>query len=223
MKNQFSLNIKTPCSEKFDQFSPTPQGGFCGSCEKEVIDFTKMNTQEIVDYFKHKETQNTCGRFNSGQLKAYNQKRKRVSFLSAIALACLSIFSLHSVQAQEAKKQNDSLDRNPSEIKSSKFQKHLIVKGNVSDGNTPLPGANIILEGTIIGTQTNFDGDFEFPKKLKTGDVLVFSYLGFTSQKVVITEENSTSKIKLKINMDMDSCILMGKVAVKKVYKSKRN
>ena len=223
MKNQFSLNIKTPCSEKFDQFPPTPQGGFCGSCEKEVIDFTKMNAQEIVLYFKHKKTQNTCGRFNSDQLKVYNQKRKSVSFLSGIGLACLSLFSLHAVQAQDTKNQTDSANQNPSEIETSKFQKHLVVKGNVSDENSPLPGVNILLEGTTIGTQTNFDGDFEFPQKLKVGDVLVFSYIGLTSQKVVITDENSTSKIELKINMDMDSCILMGKVAVKQVYKSKRN
>lgn len=223
MKNQFSLNIKTPCSEKFDQFSPTSQGGFCDSCEKEVIDFTKMNPQEIVDYFKHQAAQNTCGRFNSAQLKVYNQKRTRASFLSGIGLGFLSIFSLHSAQAQDTQKQSDFLDRNPSEINASKSQKLIIVKGHVSDGNTALSGANVILEGTTIGTQTNFNGDFEFPEKLKKGDVLVFSYVGFTSQKIVITDENSSSKIDLKINMDMDACILMGKVAVKQVYKSKRN
>ncbi|MEO8772687.1 MAG: carboxypeptidase-like regulatory domain-containing protein [Gelidibacter sp.] len=220
MKNQFSLNIKTPCSEKFDQFSPTPQGGFCGSCEKEVIDFTNMDTKKIANYFRHKETQNTCGRFNSSQLKVYNQNRMRASLLSGITLACLSLFSLHSVQAQM---RLDSLDRNPSEIKTSTVQKHLAVKGNVSDGNSPLPGVNIILEGTTIGTQTNFDGDFEFPKKLKKDDILVFSYVGLTSQKVVITDEDATSTLVLKISMDMDASILMGKVAVKKVYKSKRN
>ncbi len=225
MKNQFNLNIKTPCSENFNQFSPTPDGGFCGSCEKEVIDFTKMNRQEIVSFFKNKETQNTCGRFNSNQLKTYNekhQKNKKFSFFGGIGLACLALFSFGTAQAQDTKK-GTKATANLSEIKASKFEKNILVKGNVSNETAPLPGVNIILEGTNIGTTTNFDGDFEFPQKLKKGDVLVFSYIGLESQKVVIDNENSTSKIELKINMNMDSCILMGKIAVKKVYKSKRN
>lgn len=218
MKNQFNLNIKTPCSENFNQFSPTPDGGFCGSCEKEVIDFTKMNAHEIINFFKNKETQNTCGRFNSNQLKTYNEKRqksKKFSFLSGIGLACLTLFSFGTIQGQVVRKST--------EVKTSTIENSILVKGNVSDETAPLPGVNIILQGTSIGTTTNFDGDFEFPQKLKKGDVLVFSYIGLESQKVVIDNENSTSKIELKINMNMDSCILMGKIAVKKVYKSKRN
>lgn len=223
MKNQISLNIIKPCSEKFDQFSPTQKGGFCGSCQKEVIDFTTINAQEIVDYFGTKKTQNTCGRFKSDQLTFYSQKRKRISFLSGIGLACLSLLSISTAQAQEAKQQSESSEKKPSEMPSSKFQKDISVKGHVSEKNTPLPGVNVVLEGTTIGTQTNFDGDFVFPQKLKQGDVLIFSYIGLTTQKVVITDADSTSKIELKINMNMDSFILMGDVAVKKVYKSKRD
>ncbi|WAC01909.1 hypothetical protein N7U66_18985 [Lacinutrix neustonica] len=43
------------------------------------------------------------------------------------------------------------------------------------------------------------------------------------SQKVIINNENSASTVELKVDMNMDSCILMGKVAVKSVYKSKRD
>lgn len=223
MKNQINLNIKIPCSEKFDQFAPTPKGGFCGSCQKDVIDFTNMNAQEINTYFANRNTQNTCGRFNSNQLETIIPKRKAISFWSGIGLACLSFFSIHSAHAQDATKPLKSTDKNPKDIEATQFQKNILVKGNVSDESTVLPGVNVVLEGTTIGTQTDFDGNFEFPEKLKKGDILIFSAIGMTSQKAVITNDQSVSKIELKIDMTMCNTIIMGKVAVKQVYKSKRN
>lgn len=223
MENQLNLNIKTPCSENFDQFSSTAKGGFCGSCQKEVIDFTKMNTQDIIEHFKSHKTEATCGRFKTTQLTAIPQKRKKLNFMSGIGFACLTILSIFTAQAQDTKKQPEPLVKNPSEIKTSEFQKSFTVKGTVSDDSIPLPGVNIILQGTTTGTSTDFDGNFEFPIKLKRGDVLVFSYLGLTTQKVIITDKNSDSDIELKIDMKMDNSFVMGKVAVKEVYKSKRN
>ncbi|WP_179338229.1 carboxypeptidase-like regulatory domain-containing protein [Winogradskyella ludwigii] len=225
MKNQFNLDIKTPCSENFDQFSPTVQGGFCGSCKKEVIDFTKMNANEIGHFFKNKTTENTCGRFNDNQLKTHNQEvknNKLLSYVSGIGLACLAFFTSITAQAQDAKKSVESKE-NTSEIKALKFKKNITIKGYVSESDSPLPGANVVLQGTEIGVATDFDGNFEFPEKLKVGDVLIISYVGFESQKVVIENKTSASNIDLKIDMKYTSCVIMGKVAVKQIYKSKRN
>ncbi|WP_179018390.1 carboxypeptidase-like regulatory domain-containing protein [Winogradskyella forsetii] len=225
MKNQFNLDIKTPCQENFNQFAPTSNGGFCGACKKEVIDFTTMNAEEIVTFFKNKSTQNTCGRFNSSQLSPKTQiqnTNKRIGFLSGIGLACLALFSTFSTQAQAVKNELEPV-KEDSKIETSKSEKNMTVKGTVNEDGIPLPGANIVLQGTAIGTSTNFDGYFEFPAKLKVGDVLVVSYLGFETQKVVIEKSHSDLKIELNIDMKVDSCIIMGKVAVKQVYKSKRD
>ena len=54
MQNQINLDITTPCSENFNQFTPTPKGGFCNSCTKEVVDFTKMNANQIATFFNKK-------------------------------------------------------------------------------------------------------------------------------------------------------------------------
>ena len=62
------------------------------------------------------------------------------------------------------------------------------------------------------------EGKFTFPKKLKTGDVLVFSYLGYETQKVSITDK--TSFITLELTPDMVEMI--GAVDTNKPYKSKR-
>ncbi len=92
------------------------------------------------------------------------------------------------------------------------------IKGLVSNEDGPLPGANITLDGTRVGAVTDDDGKFTFPKKLKTGDVLIFSYLGYETQKVSITDK--TSFISLELTPDMVEMI--GAVDTNKPYKSKR-
>lgn len=218
MKNQFTLNVKTPCQEKFNQFKTTKNGGFCDSCKKEVIDFTKLSASTIANYFSNKNTQNTCGQFKANQLITYNampQSRKRFSLVGSFGLVCLTLFTISTVQAQDTKNQT-----NNSKTIVTKIQDSFIVKGNVSDDLEAIPGVNVVLEGTDIGTITDFDGNFEFPQKLKKGDVLVFSYVGMASKKVKI--ENKTSAANISLNMQLDTVIIMGEVAVKEVYKSNR-
>jgi hypothetical protein len=217
MKNQFNLSVKKPCSENFNQFKPTSAGGFCNTCQKEVIDFTKMDTKEIISYFSNNNTYNTCGRFKSNQLKTYNMKNqtnKKINFLTGIGLACLTLFSFTTTQAQNEK---------TTQSQTETIQDNFIVKGNVSDENGPLPGVNVILKGSRIGTATDMDGHFEFPQKLKKGDVLIFSYVGMESQLVTIEDQQSASNINLEVDMSMVEIIVTGKVATKKVYSSKKN
>lgn len=57
------------------------------------------------------------------------------------------------------------------------------VSGNVTDGNIPLPGVNIIVKGTSNGTVTDFDGNYVLTN-VPTDAVLTFSFLGFTQQEL---------------------------------------
>lgn len=68
-----------------------------------------------------------------------------------------------------------------------------IVYGN--DG-LPLPGVNIVVEGEITGTTTDFDGVFTI--SVKKGDKLILTYVGIT-HSIVIDKEN-TFKIHLNEN-----------------------
>lgn len=221
MKNQFSLTIKKPCSENFNNFKPTQAGGFCGSCNQEVIDFTKMNSEEIIEYFKSRNSKNTCGRFTSTQLQNPSKKPNGIfNIFSGLAFSILSLFSSDFVSAQVIKE--DKKDQDPSKINDVTQESGITVKGTVIDENgLPLPGVNIIVKGTVIGTQTNFDGEFEFPEKLKKGDVLSFSFLGYDTREIIINSENSLSNIQMEVNMDALEFVVMGKVATKGVYKSK--
>ena len=216
MKTQTQLEVKKPCIENFRNFKKTNVGGFCNSCSKDVIDFTKMTSNEIIAHFKIKNNNNTCGRFFKNQLDFYPKEtnKNRFSFLGGLGLALFSFFTFGSLIAQDVIVQK--------EIK--QLKKELLVKGTVTDEQNPLPGVSILLKGTNKGTQTDFDGKFTFPTKLKEGDILIFSYLGYKPKNVIITKhpKNSNLAIDLNINFNEDLIILMGKVAVKKIYSSKK-
>lgn len=223
MKNQFVLEINLPCLENFDRFTPTKTGGFCDSCQKNVVDFTKMNSHEIIHYFKINKGKNTCGRFNRQQLRNYIEPKQQTSisnFWKRIGLASISLLSTTLLNAQEVKTaETTALQKNSI----NQQQKLFKISGTVIDEAGPLPGVHIILKGTNIGAETDFDGNFEFPKKLNKGDVLIISFVGYESQKVIIDSNSSSYNINLKVNMKSDSCVLLGKVAVKKIFSSKKS
>ena len=71
MYQKTTLSIKTPCSEKFGNFLQTEKGGFCTTCQKEVIDFRNWTDEALANYFKN-TTQKNCGFFMVDRLKAYS-------------------------------------------------------------------------------------------------------------------------------------------------------
>lgn len=93
-----------------------------------------------------------------------------------------------------------------------------IIKGVISDENGPLEKVNVTLKGTNTGTATNAKGEFTFPKSLKTGDILLISYIGYEIIEVKI--KATTTLVKLTL---YESVIeFMGSLNTNKRYKSKR-
>jgi hypothetical protein len=95
----------------------------------------------------------------------------------------------------------------------------LTVSGKVSDEERPLLGVNIIQKGAEVGTTTDKNGTFTFPKALQPNDILVFTYLGYETQEISITK-NTT---RLEVVMLIDSIVMGGALAVDQPYKSKRS
>ena len=79
------------------------------------------------------------------------------------------------------------------------------VSGTVSDTNGPLPGANVIVEGTSTGTQTDFDGNFSITAS--PSDVLVFSYVGYKTQEVPVGAQ-STFNVVLQPDNVLETVIV---------------
>jgi len=67
------------------------------------------------------------------------------------------------------------------------------------EDNKPLSGVNIIVKGKNTGTQTNSNGEFSIDAS--QGDVLVFSFTGFTSQEVTVgTSSNVSLSMKTEVS-----------------------
>lgn len=75
------------------------------------------------------------------------------------------------------------------------------VTGVVSDATTgePLPGVNIIIEGTTLGTVSDIDGRYSLDIS-GPGAILVFSSIGYLSEKVVI---GTQSVLDMKLAPDI--------------------
>lgn len=63
------VSIPNPCAAGWDNMSPSGNDRYCSSCEKIVVDFTKMSNEEIKHYFETYAEQKTCGHFYSSQLE----------------------------------------------------------------------------------------------------------------------------------------------------------
>ncbi|WP_343588396.1 SusC/RagA family TonB-linked outer membrane protein [Flavobacterium sp.] len=68
------------------------------------------------------------------------------------------------------------------------------ITGKVSDNaGVPLPGVSVLVKGTKVGSQTDFDGKYEI--KASSNQVLVFSYIGMKSSE--ITASSSVINVKM--------------------------
>ena len=78
----------------------------------------------------------------------------------------------------------------------SSFAQEKTISGTVTDsGDLPLPGVNIIIKGGSSGTQTDFDGNYSI--NTTSGTTLIFSYVGFASQEILV-QNQSTVNIQLE-------------------------
>jgi TonB-linked SusC/RagA family outer membrane protein len=76
----------------------------------------------------------------------------------------------------------------------------LVVSGKVISGEdkTPLPGVNVLVKGSTNGTITDSNGTFSLSVNSAT-DVLVFSFVGFTSKEVAV---NGTTSLNIALDTD---------------------
>ena len=94
-------------------------------------------------------------------------------------------------------------------------QSGTIVKGFVSDKMGPIIGATVTVKGTRNGTASGLDGDFKL-SNIKKGDVLIISYIGYTTQEVKYTGQ----ALDIKLNEDshaLSEVVVVGFGTQKKV------
>jgi len=93
------------------------------------------------------------------------------------------------------------------------------ITGIVTDANDQLAmvGVNVVIQGTTTGTVTDLYGKYTI--MASSGDVLVFSFVGYTSMKVKVARQE---KIDVSLEADISSLheVIVTGIAVKRVSKS---
>jgi hypothetical protein len=222
-----SLTIPKPCSEKWNSFTPVPMGGFCSSCSKVVTDFTTMTDEQIITALCN-SSRTVCGRFRPDQLRNYGAKPVTTigpgfTLLRAGVMGLLILLISRPGSARmvhEKQKIEISSDQNQPVDDCSILNQTSMIRGIVRDkyDHSPVPGVNVIIKGTEIGTMADVNGLFELRADFKEGDVLLFTFIGYETKEYLVPK--SIGKVlEIDIELFMDVSVL-GEVAVNDVYQN---
>lgn len=74
-----------------------------------------------------------------------------------------------------------------------------------SDG-TPLPGVNVVVQGTTKGSQTDYDGKYVI--EASAGDVLVFSFIGMKTKFITIANSTTINVVLAEDAESLDEVIV---------------
>ncbi|TDQ17532.1 carboxypeptidase-like protein [Algoriphagus boseongensis] len=193
------IRIPSPCSQNPKNFTPSNLGGFCQACQKEVVDFRKMNQQEVLEFITENPSK-SCGIFKKSQVFDLSepQKTKKLGLFWIVTALGILGFSLPSSGVNQG-----FLDPTKTEIslenyfpkKGSSISK--VLKGRVFSGEDKqaLPTTTILIKGTTIGVHTNLKGEFELviPDSIaKNRITLLISFVGYQTElkKVNLKKDN---------------------------------
>ena len=168
------------------------------SCQKTVVDFSLMSDQEILQYISNSHSQ-VCGRFDNDQLnRLYTEEpiRRNLSWryawkmLVATFLVGSSAKETQARQGEVAVVRNKDTAQKPSiiTIPAQKMVGEKMVTGTVRERESGLaiPGASVMVQGTIIGTACDTAGNFRLLVPVADSVTLEISSIGFTKMSVIL-------------------------------------
>ena len=99
---------------------------------------------------------------------------------------------------------------------STGFAQIKTITGKITDASDgePLPGVTIVVKGTTTGTITNFDGDYSI--NVEEGETLAYSYIGYTTQEIVVGASGTIDVQLVASTQDLDEVVVIGYGVVKK-------
>ncbi len=101
-------------------------------------------------------------------------------------------------------------------ITSSLSAQEMTITGVVTDASTGdvLPGVTVAIKNTTTGTITTPDGNYTLTAK--SGDALIFSFIGYTTQEIVITTQEKLDVALQPDVIGMDEVVVVGYGQVRK-------
>lgn len=132
--------------------------------------------------------------------------------LTNYSLLALLIFALSFMNAEMANAYDGNSESENSILLTAKHKNELSkeITGTVTDAETgdSLPGVNVFVEGTSVGTSTDAEGKFSL-SVADTVSTLTFSYIGYKTKKVPIQNQED-----LNIQLESKTSLLSDVVVV---------
>jgi len=93
------------------------------------------------------------------------------------------------------------------------------ISGSVMDAGSmeAIPGVNVIIDGTNIGTVTDFDGNFVINTSQDAPLTLIVSYVGYSAERVSITSANQNINVSLSAGQNLEEIIISASRRAQKV------
>jgi len=219
MKKELYVHIPTPCHEDWQQMTPVDKGRFCQSCAKQVVDFSLMTDQEVLNYLS-KASGNLCGRFANDQLQRplqpIKQEKKKFWWMAAM-LPVLMLVERGNAQNKSVTKgkpaiisktpRNEIMGRmvaapivyTPNQVDFIK-KSIIIIRGKIVDKDKkPVPFASIMVDGEYTGTEADSTGIFELANTNQTDTTFLdVSAIGYKSKRVYLDKEEHEYTISLQ-------------------------
>ncbi len=214
MKKELYVHIPTPCHEDWQQMTPVDKGRFCESCTKQVVDFSVMTDQEILNHLS-KASGKLCGRFANDQLQRplqpLKEEKKKFWWIAAM-MPLLMLFEKSRAQKNNVTQGAPAITiKTPrteimgkmqlpeKQIKvvgdtiiSPDIENKILVNGKVIQENgDPLPYATVSAVNISASTIADSLGNFELYIRPFANEVTIQALeLGYQTAAVTIDTHN---------------------------------
>jgi len=105
----------------------------------------------------------------------------------------------------------DPFIKNGIRINANKNDQQQVVTGKVTDSQTgePMPGVNVVIKGTTIGTITDSNGDYSIsvPDRNVT---LIFSFIGYSSQEIQLAGRTTLNVSLVSETVGLEEVVVIG-------------
>lgn len=221
MRKPFTLTVKQPCNQSWEEMQPDTSGRFCGACQKHVVDFTSFGDKQFISYFQnYPQPSDLCGKLSEKQLSVIiPPKPAPITFWDVNKLAAASLIAAlgftYKAEAQ-VKIVVPTHATPPRKVDHTIPEKRLVIKGIVKEERGEgIPGVSITVKGTNKGTVSDMDGKFklELPERDSVYKLTCTTF-GMLTQEITLDGNRSEN---INVIMKNDANIeIMGAVSIVK-------
>lgn len=217
------IQIAEPCHENWDKMLEEEKGKFCLACQKNVVDFSRMSNEEIINYFEQNAGKSICGRIAKHQHNTpISNYRKVVTpwFNKYVAGFFIALGFYHPSKGQTAIQASEQLTtkgRVSVDTAPIMSDKKLVINGRVLDSKTNkgIKGVEITIAGSDIVVTTDKNGNYsvEIPQRFQNESLyLIVNHPGYEYKEITGIDHNKTTVSVVTKLYKEEQHMIMGKM-----------